>query len=431
MSKVAYGDRDIKAIKKRVKINFIYQAFRKIERIIFNYNNIQVKSIATYPMIKSETQLIEIANKLAWAFPKKDDLKIYITVSNDLLNYNLKKVDDISYQRNYLKSNIEHIVLTKDFNANADLILYVDAKAILKSNPLKLYKTDILDKNYFSTVEGGFLQMGYYLTLSKDEKKYFEKLSIENYKNMMELNKHKNRAYCFVTGPSFDRYKEFKYEKDSLKVICNSTVKNDEFLDYINGPDILTFADPVFHFSPCEYSAVFRDEVLKVYKKYKPYIIVPDKTVALLLAYYPELKDRIIGMKSKKEPFNFPTPEYFWIKSSANILTLYMLPIASSIAYEINIIGADGRNPDEKYFWQHSKSAQFSDLMQTVFETHPSFFRDRDYKDYYEEHCNFLKNLIEFGENKGKKYYSLTNSYIPALKERLKNGCAIMQEKKF
>jgi hypothetical protein len=75
----------------------------------------------------------------------------------------------------------------------------------------------------------------------------------------------------------------------------------------------------------------------------------------------------------------------------------------------------------KKYFWKHSSSAQFSDLMQTVFETHPSFFRDRNYKDYYEEHCDTLKKLIEFGEKKGKKYFSLTNSYIPVLKDRLKN----------
>ena len=85
---------------------------------------------------------------------------------------------------------------------------------------------------------------------------------------------------------------------------------------------------------------------------------------------------------------------------------------------EINIIGADGRNPDEKYFWQHSQSAQFGNLMNTVFEIHPSFFRDRDYKDYYDEHCNFLNDLIEYGEKQGKKYLSITSSFIPALKKR-------------
>lgn len=418
MSEVAYGKRDIKTIERREKIDFLYRVLRKIERVILKYDNKQIKSISTYPPIQSEKELIEIVNKLAWAFPKKDNLEIYVTVSSDLLNYDLTKVNYIKDQRNYLKTNIEHIILSNTFYGNADLILYTDAKVILTSNPLKLYKTDILDKNYFSTVEGGLLQSGFYKTLSIKEKQKIEGISIKNFENLIELNKHKNKAYCFVTGPSFDNYKKFKYEKNSLKVICNSTVKNDEFLEYIDGPDVLTFADPVFHFSPSEYSALFRDEVIKVYNKYKPFIIVPEYTVGLLLAHYPELKDRIIGMKHKKGEFNFPTSDKFWIKGSANILTLYMLPIASSISDEINIIGADGRDPNEKYFWKHSSSAQFDDLMQTVFETHPSFFRDRDYKDYYEEHCNFLENLIKFGESKGKKYYSLTGSFIPALKQR-------------
>ncbi|HIP33840.1 MAG TPA: hypothetical protein EYG89_03740 [Bacteroidia bacterium] len=422
MSNVAYQERDLKAIKRREKINFFYKAFRKLCRLMVGYKDKQIKSIATYPAIKTEEALIEIVNKLAWAIPKKDGLKVYITVADKLVNFDFSGVKVVEHQRNYLTSDISHIVLTKDFTPNVDLILYTEAKLILKSNPLNLYKTDILDKNYFSTVEGGLLQSIYHSTLSKDEKQKIENLSLKNYKDMLELNKNKSKSYCFVTGPSFDRYKEFIYEKDAFKVICNSTVKNDDFLEFIGSPDLLTFADPVFHFSPSEYSAVFRDHVLKVYKKYKPYIVVPETTVALLLAHHPELENRIIGMKGQKEPFNFPTVDKFWIKSSANILTLYMIPFASAVSNEINIIGADGRKPDEKYFWQHSKSAQFGDLMQTVFDTHPSFFRDRDYKDYYNEHCEFLNNLIEYGESKGKKYYSLTKSFIPVLKERLKNG---------
>ena len=62
---------------------------------------------------------------------------------------------------------------------------------------------------------------------------------------------------------------------------------------------------------------------------------------------------------------------------------------------------------------------QFYDLVNSVFQTYSSFFRDRDYKDYYKEHCRFLENLIEFVE-KHNKYYSLTPSFIPALKKGMK-----------
>lgn len=420
MSNIAYNERDIKAIEKREKINFFYKALRKVLRVLTGFEKKQVKSIATYPKIKNEKELIEIVNKLAWAFPNKDGLSIDVFVDDDLVGFDFSSVQEIPHQRNYLHTDTSHINLVTSINT-FDLVLFIDAKAVLQK-PWWIHKSGMLDKWYFSTEEGGLLQHGFSKTLSDEEVRNIDEISIKNYRNMVNLNNHKSKSYCFVTGPSFDRYKEFNFEQDSFKVICNSTVKNDEFLEYIGSPDLLVFADPVFHFSPSEYSAVFRDEVLKVYDKYKPYIIVPFDTVGLLLAHYPQLKDRIIGMKGKKGSFNFPTSDNLWIKSSANILTLYMLPVASSLTDEINIIGADGRNPDEKYFWQHSKSAQFGDLMNTVFETHPSFFRDRDYKDYYDEHCNFLNDLIEYGESKGKKYYSLTKSYIPALKKRIKNA---------
>ena len=419
MSDVAYNERDIKAIEKRERINFFYRAFRKVFRILTGFKNKQIKTITTYPMIDDEITLVEIVNKLAWAFPKKAKLALNILVDKKLEKFNFSTVKEIPNQRNYLNIDISHIKLITEV-VDFDLVLFTDAKALLK-NPWWVHKSEILDKNYFSYIEGIVLKKGFSHTLEDSEHNRLENLSQKNFQIMYEKNNNRSKSYCFVTGPSFDRYKEFNYEQDSLKVICNSTVKNDEFLEYIGGPDILTFADPVFHFSPSEYSAVFRDEVLKVYKKYKPYIIVPLETVGLLLAHYPELEDRIIGIKGEKCEFTLPSLEKLAVKNSSNILTLYMLPVASTITNEINIIGADGRNPDEKYFWKHSKSAQFGDLMNTVFETHPSFFRDRDYKDYYDDHCQFLNDLIEFGESKGKKYFSLTESFIPVLKKRYKN----------
>jgi hypothetical protein len=242
---------------------------------------------------------------------------------------------------------------------------------------------------------------------------------MNNFRKMVLKQKNNIKSYCFVTGPSFDSYQEFQYEKEAFKIICNSIVKNHTFLEYIKGPDLLVFADPVFHFSPSEYSAVFRDHVLKVVERYNCFVMVPEATVGLLLRHYPELKPYLIGMGNCSDTFSFPSDQRLNVKSSANILTLFMLPVASSVSEEVYILGADGRAQDEKYFWKHSTSVQFDNLMQTVFETHPSFFRDRDYKDYYAEHCRFLESFIQYGERQGKRYFSLTPSHIPALKQRV------------
>lgn len=419
MSQVAYAQRDLSAIRRRAAIHFVYRVWRKVLGKLSSSGKTTCRHVSTYPAITTRSQLAEVANKIAWAFPKKAGLRVDILVTEKLKNLSVSAMDVDENMRNYLHGENEHIHLVTE-QSQSDMVLFIDAKALLRFNPLMWHKTDMLDKHYFSDAEGNLLQYGFSKTLSKVEFSRYEKLSQQNFGQFMHLNRDKKKAYCFVTGPSFDLYDRFEYEEDALKVICNSTVKNDAFLSYIGAPDLLVFADPVFHFSPSEYSAAFRDEVVKVYEKYKPYIAVPLRSMALLLAHYPFLEDRLIGMEIWRGEFHFPSREALWLRGSKNILTQFMLPMASAVSEEVCIIGADGRKPDEKYFWKHSKSAQFDDLMQTVFETHPSFFRDRDYKDYYEEHCAFLEKLIRYGEERGKHYFSLTPSYIPALKERMK-----------
>ena len=234
------------------------------------------------------------------------------------------------------------------------------------------------------------------------------------------MNRKKKKSYCFLTGPSFENYENFSFEKNSIKIICNSIVKNNDFLNYINGPDIIMFADCVFHFGPSKYASLFREKVIETVKKYESFVIVPKETVPLLITRYPILKDFIIGL-GKNPKYNFPEPNDLSVFGTKSIATYFMLPVASTLSEEIYFLGADGRQANEKYFWKHNSKVQFTDLMETVFETHPSFFRDRHYGKDYKEYCYHFEKLIQFGEKKGKKYYSLTRSYIPALQKRFFN----------
>lgn len=416
MSTVAYKERDFKLINKQYKKSFIYKAFRKLFQKIFLTKQENCSRILVYVNSCDEKKYYELINKLLFAFPHKKNLSIDIYIRNNLHDINTEY--EFKYQRNYLKNNSSHTNIISSYkSSDYDLILLHNAKDI-KKFLLHIHKTAMIDENFYSVDESAVYQNYYYYTFSKQEQEQFYAVSYNNYEKLYNKHKYKEKSYCFVTGPSFDRYKEFEYEKNSLKIICNSTVKNDEFLEYINGPDILVFADPVFHFSSCKYSSLFRDKAVEVIQKYKCFVAVPYRTVPLLLNHYPQIKNYIIGIEDSKE-FNFPTVDKIQVKGSGNILTLYMLPIASSITKEIYILGADGRDPNEKYFWKHSSSAQYDDLMNSVFETHPSFFRDRDYKDYYSDHVSFLENLITYGESNNKKYHSLTSSHIKCLNDRL------------
>jgi hypothetical protein len=100
-------------------------------------------------------------------------------------------------------------------------------------------------------------------------------------------------------------------------------------------------------------------------------------------------------------------------------MTTLMLPTAFLLADRVRIAGADGRQPTERYFWRHNPQLQYSDeMMKTVFDSHPSFFRYIDYRDYYDEYCRSLEDLIQVAEQAGKLVSAATPSWIPALRRR-------------
>ena len=300
----------------------------------------------------------------------------------------------------------------------ADLILNTKfSKHLFYLLPYFIAKFEIADPLYYGWSEGNIWMKKFYFTKSKNERKHYDDISLNNFSNLRKTHLNTENAYCFLTGPSFDDYNKYTYDKNSLKIICNTIIKNKDFLNYIGKPDIVMFADCVFHFGPSKYASQFRARVVEVVNEYKCFVVVPKLTVPLLLAHHPFLKDYIIGL-DVTEKYSFPSVDNLKVYGTKSISTYLMLPLASSLAKTIFFIGADGRKPDENYFWKHNPKVQFSDLMETVFLTHPSFFRDRDYSSDYEEYCYHFEELIKYGERKGKKYYSLTKSHIPALSNR-------------
>ena len=103
-------------------------------------------------------------------------------------------------------------------------------------------------------------------------------------------------------------------------------------------------------------------------------------------------------------------------KNTSNVLTEFMLPLGSLIGKEIYFGGFDGRDNEEKEFWQYSdKTYQTLDEHRTQ---HPSFFNDRSIPKYYKQHLNILENQINDLEKQGYKIINITKSFIPALKKR-------------
>jgi hypothetical protein len=203
--------------------------------------------------------------------------------------------------------------------------------------------------------------------------------------------------------------------EDGNVIICNSVVKAKLFLQEIQRVDVMCFADPVFHFSSSEYCVQFIKDLIDLIKKYDPFLIVPISAAPLTEGLLGAYSNKIVGLPPSLG-FNIPSAENLGVEFSGSVLTSFMLPIAAALNTEIYTIGCDGREKNETYFWKHNESAQYTDLMKTVFKKHPSFLRDQNLDKYYQAYIKKLERDVVYLRSQNIKVQALTRTFIDILK---------------
>lgn len=437
---VATASRDLLAIKRR---KFTHYAYRGLQLALRRGRSLDdVSSVCLLPAFDDESDLGDVLNRMGWYFPAgtlPDDASFTLATEDLDLTEDfdpteatgptdaLESTEDFDptdalehvpdAQR---ATDVDHLPIHHcspetlgTAAASADAVLCWDASARLSLAGLRnITRVEIVDPTYWSGHEpytwGVFSDA--VRTETADD-------SAAVFRDLEEQAATCERSYVFATGPSLEDAFEMEFEDDSLTVVCNSIVKNDDLLAHID-PDVLVFADPVFHFGPSEYAARFRADAVDAHRTYDCTCVVPEQYGSLLRGHYPDLD--LVEMRSEKgiDP-HFPTHDDRRVMHTENIMTLLMLPIAFGLTDEVNVLGADGREESESYFWEHSDAAQYDDeVMKTAVDTHPAFFRDRVYTDYYEEHVDTLTAMIEDAESRGITVRNLTHSYIDALARR-------------
>ena len=231
----------------------------------------------------------------------------------------------------------------------------------------------VYDVNKTRRMEGSL-----YIEVSRDfysADTNFLKVNIKKFAKLVEKYKEFNNSFLFCTGPSISNYTNYRYES-GVKIICNSVINDDDFMDAVK-PDILTFADPIFHFGCSSYAQAFRDKLKEVANKYDFDIVIPIKYYPLFCYAMPELVNRVVALPyEEKNDFVIDLSEAFSTKTTDNVLSFMMLPLATTLGDNVYIMGCDGRPlDDDDYFWQHNNKTQFTGEMESIKHAHPSFFK--------------------------------------------------------
>lgn len=258
-----------------------------------------------------------------------------------------------------------------------------------------------------------------YRLCKKSENELYRKQAEHSIKALSkEIDNRK--IYVYGSAPSVSQLVDAQYDfGDAVHIVCNSLVKNTELMDMLK-PKIVVCADPVFHIGPSRYAAEFRRTLNEFMGRHDSYLVTIDDYAPNLKSSLDEkFHDRIIGLSMRFDgDVNVNLMEDPVIRTSENILTLLLLPLAFTFSTQVSILGCDGRSfVQDDYFWTHDKKSQFGDLMDEAKKVHPAFFV-RDFNKYYIYHCETLEEVLQEGEKNGCRVQMITPTYIPPLAKR-------------
>jgi hypothetical protein len=253
-------------------------------------------------------------------------------------------------------------------------------------------------------------------------------LAAENRKKFVKMmnqfeEEGKNKSYIFGTGPSLSNYKDYNFD-DGVRIVCNTIVKDKDTWDYIK-PDIFVAADAHYHYDFNELAVQFREDLKKRLRenpncKFLYFIFFHN----FIIREFEEFKDQLIALPNNFETAYFDKKFELDIRSrnGNNVLDLMLIPLTCAISKNVELLGFDGRKPDDKLFWKYSDTHAYSDLISKVKIAHPQFFEklvpEKDPENYVRFAFADLDKYLSSFEEKGWKFKMLNDSYTPALQKR-------------
>ena len=417
MTNTSSGIQERTSIAARALAHKGFRGVQEMTRTLAKYDGDTVGSLEVWPPAATSRELGELVSRLRWFLP--DDLPIDIPI----LDPNLlpAAVDALGELETAIPDNVNLIPPGAARPIRDVILVWKNARrSVLDRRTLgSIPRVVIGDPQYFSLTEiGAYLELSR-ATVPTAVLQQYDETSTQAFDQFMATLDGVERVLVYGTGPSMTDILPGAVDAD-LVIACNSAVRDPAWISAIR-PSLIAFADPVFHFGPSRYAAQFRADLLDAMDASGAYAVTTDRYLPLIHRHMPEIVERTIALTPTiSDSLTIPSPKDPRVATTPNILTLLMLPMAGAAGSQVLIAGCDGRAPQESYFWKHSAEGQYADqLMATVQATHPSFFRDRVYVDYYDEHCRTVEKQAHALEQRGVGVACVTPSLIPALRLRM------------
>jgi hypothetical protein len=231
------------------------------------------------------------------------------------------------------------------------------------------------------------------------------------------------RAYVFGTGPSLAAAMERDWS-DGYRIVCNTIVRDPALWAHLE-PDVVVAGDTIYHFGFTEFAKAFREDLRRRLRERPVHFIYPAMFDVIVQREFAEFRDFLIPipMMPGKQIFRGDMDSDFSLPAVGNVINLLQLPLATTLSKEVCLWGFDGRAPNDRGFWANSGRHSYPELMHTLHEAHPAFFREhipsgRESKYVAAVHGDLLDSNLVLLESAGWKFRMLHHSYTPTFAKR-------------
>lgn len=368
----------------------------------FEQNVTSVEQILFVPAITSKEEFVNLEEKVLDLVPnmKKHSIKPTIIVEKGLIGY--------------LESSIFQMTDKIEQLTSYDLVLVTKQEELQNPQISVLKNVYCIDPNYFRMIDIRIL-LRVNLVLTKEEsKRNYQKQIISNYETMKkEMNG--DSAYIFGAGPSCMSIVSGDIPQECMRMVCNFFINNKELMDTVK-PNVYILANEIVLLKDYEN---LLEKIVEYIKKQMCYLVVPEVVGKVIFERYSEVRNWIISFDFNTDQINFPSIEKMSVYRKAyNVITAFAIPLASALYNSVYIAGCDGKALDKdncKTTWSYAEKCK----SEKPYRNEQCKTEENWLREYFTKHYSYFNELLQYGESIGKKYISITDSFIPCLHERL------------
>lgn len=235
-----------------------------------------------------------------------------------------------------------------------------------------------------------------------------------------------NKCYIYGTGSSLEKAINREWS-DGYRVVCNTIVRDQALWRHVN-PHFIVAGDAIYHFGHTEFAKAFRRDLLERLQESETMFVYPSIFHTLVKRMFSAVEDRLVPIdKGTGESFNINLTSDFRLPALGNVLGLLLLPLACTLSKNVYMIGFDGRAPDDKLFWSNSDKHSYPELIHTLREAHPKFFRHfistSEPNSYVKSvHGDKLDSLMTKAEEEGWRFVMMHKSWTDTFQKRYVEG---------